>query len=250
MKKAFCILATCILSLCCVLCAEAKTVSPLEPAPDSYDPANGEFCAGVEDPATIPEGHFTLTLALEDRYAVGEIDGLEPGDTVVAGGKEYTVELVIIHAEYDEDGDGEYDGSSTFVRDAEKYSDIIDRYELSVEDASDREIAPYAYEVCAKDEYDSPGFQMISGTECHAVINDCTLYTVVGTAEVQLPLPDSFAYYYLSAGEENGPLPAETFLEDVTTHGSFNPYNTGVRMENGLPVRIDHSDYPEGPNDY
>ena len=37
MKKAFCVLATCILSLCCVLCAEAKTVGPLEHAPDSYD---------------------------------------------------------------------------------------------------------------------------------------------------------------------------------------------------------------------
>ena len=250
MKKAFCILAICILSLCCVLCAEAKTVSPLEPAPDSYDPANGEFCAGVEDPATIPEGHFTLTLALEDRYNAEEIAALEPGDTVVAGRKEYTVELVIIHAEYDEDGDGEYDSSSTFVRDAEKYRDIIDRYELSVEDASGREIAPYTYEVCVKDEYDSLGFQKISDTECQVMINDCTLYTEVGTAEVRLPLPDSFAYYYLSAGEENGPLPAESFLEDVTTHGSFNPYNTDVVMENGLPVRISHSDYPEGPNDY
>ena len=82
---------------------------------------------------------------------------------------------------------------------------------------------------------------------CHAVINDCTLFTVVGTTEVRLPLPDSFAYYYFSAGEENGPLPVETFLEDVTTYGSFNPYNTNVRMENGLPVRIDHSSYPEGP---
>lgn len=250
MKKAFCILATCILSLSFVLCAEAKTVSPLENAPGSYDLANGEFCAGVEDPATIPEGHFTLTLALEDRYTTEEIAGLEPGDTVIAGGKEFTVELVIIHGEYDEDGDGEYDSSSTFVRDAEKYRDIIDRLELGVEDASNREFTPYAYEVCVKDEYDSLGFQMISDTECHAVINDCTLYTEVGTAEVRLPLPDSFAYYDLSGGEENGPLPAETFLEDVTTHGSFNPYNTSVRLENGLPVRIGHSDYPEGPNDY
>ena len=129
MKKAFCVLATCIFSLCCVLCAEAKTVGPLEHVPDSYDLANGEFCAGVEDPSTIPEGHFTLTLALEDRYAVEQIAGLEPGDTVIAGGKEYTVELVVIHGEYDEDGDGEYDCSATTVRDAEKYRDIIDRLE-------------------------------------------------------------------------------------------------------------------------
>ena len=250
MKKAFCILATCILSLSFVLCAEAKTVGPMENAPDSYDPANGEFCAGVEDPATIPEGHFTLTLALEDRYTIEEIAGLEPGDTVIAGGKEYTVELVVIHGEYDEDGDGEYDGSDTTVRGAEKYRDIIDRLELDITENPDREIVPYAYEVCVKDEYDSLGFQMISDTECCAVINDCTLFTVVGTAEVRLPLPDSFAYYYFSAGEENGPLPAEAFLEDVTAHGSFNPCNTSVRLENGQPVRIDHSDYPEGPNDY
>ena len=247
MKKAFCVLATCILSLCCVLCAEAKTVSPLEHAPDSYDLANGEFCAGVDDPSTIPEGQFTLTLALEDWYAAEEIAGLEPGDTVVAGGKEYTVELVVIHGEYDEDGDGEYDGSTTTVRDAEKYRDIIDRLELDITEDPDREIVPYTYEVCAKGEYDSLSFLVDKDAGCHAVINDCTLFTVVGTTEVRLPLPDSFAYYYFSAGEENGPLPAETFLEDVTTYGSFNPYNTNVRMENGLPVRIDHSSYPEGP---
>lgn len=247
MKKAFCVLAACILCLCCVLCAEAKTVSPLEPDPGSYDLANGEFCAGVDDPSTIPEGHFTLTLALEDRYAAEEIAGLEPGDTVVAGGKEYTVELVVIHGEYDEDGDGEYDGSTTTVRDAEKYRDIINRLELDITEDPDRKIVPYAYEVCAKDEYDPPVFHVNQDAGCYAVINDCTLFTVVGTTEVRLPLPDSFAYYSFSAGEENGPLPAETFLEDVATRNNFNPYNTSVKMDNGLPVRIDHSDYPEGP---
>ena len=173
-------------------------------------------------------------------------------DTVVRlrfsqGGKEYTVELVVIHGEYDEDGDGEYDGSTTTVRDAEKYRDIIDRLELDITEDPDREIVPYTYEVCAKGEYDSLSFLVDKDAGCHAVINDCTLFTVVGTTEVRLPLPDSFAYYYFSAGEENGPLPVETFLEDVTTYVSFNPYNTNVRMENGLPVRIDHSSYPEGP---
>ena len=183
------------------------------------------------------------------RYLAREVilRAVEPGDTVVAGGKEYTVELVVIHGEYDEDGDGEYDGSTATVRDAEKYRDIIDRLELDITEDPDREIVPYTYEVCAKGEYDSLSFLVDKDAGCHAVINDCTLFTVVGTTEVRLPLPDSFAYYYFSAGEENGPLPAETFLEDVTTYGSFNPYNTNVRMENGLPVRIDHSSYPEGP---
>ena len=145
MKKMPCVLLACMLCCCLILCAEAKTVCPLETAPDSYDLANGSFCAGVENPETISEGHFTLTLALEDRYAAEEIAALEPGDTVVVNGKEYTVELVVIHGAYDEDGDGEYESSCTTVRDAEKYRDIIDRLELAID--GEKEIVPEGYEV-------------------------------------------------------------------------------------------------------
>ena len=248
MKKTLCVLIMCmILSFCCVLCAEAATVRPRETDPDSYDLANGSFCAGVENPGTIPEGHFTLTLALEDRYSTEEIAALEPGDTVVAGGKEYTVELVVIHGEYDEDGDGEYDSNCTTVRDAEKYRDIIDRLELAIDE--EKESVTTGYEVCAKDEYSSLFFRIVSDTDCFVVINDCTLYSPVGTVEVSLPLPEGFTYYDFSGGEENGPLTAEAFLEAVTADGGFNPYNTSAELENGLPVSISHSDYPESPED-
>ena len=245
MKKAFCMLAVCMLCLCCLVCAEAKTVRPLEIDPAGCDLANGQFCAGVENAETIAGGHFTLTLAMEDRYAAEEIAGLEPGDTVIAGGKEYTVELVVIHGEYDEDGDGEYDGYGTTVRDAEQYRDVMDRLEIVI--TGEEGIVPGTYEVCAKDEYGSLAFPIVSETECLVRINDCTLFTPVGTAEVMLPLPDGFVYYDYSGGEESGPLTAEEFIRRVTDYGGFNPYNTSVVMENGRPVRIDHSDYPEGP---
>ena len=246
MKKAPCVLIMCmILSFCRVLCAEAAAVGPLETDPDSYDLANGRFCAGVEDPEAIPEGHFTLSLALEDRYSTEEIAALEPGDAVVAGGKEYTVELVVIHGKYDEDGDGEYDGSGTTVRNAENYRDIIDRLELAIDEGKD--LVPYGYEVCVKDGYDSLFFSIVSDAECFAAVNDCTLYSLVGTMEVRLPLPEGFTYYHFSGGEENGPLTAEEFLEAVTAYGGFNPYNTSVELVKGQPVRISHSDYPESP---
>lgn len=247
MKKICCVLLVCMLCFCLVFCAEAKTVWPLETAPDSYDLANGSFCAGVENPETISKGRFILTLALEDRYATEEIAALEPGDAVVVGGKEYTVELVVIHGEYDEDGDGEYDSNGTTVRDAEKYRDIINRLELAIDEG--KEIVPKGYEICAKDEYNPLFFSIVSDSECFVVINDCILYSLVGTVEVQLPLPERFTYYDHSGGEENDPLAAEEFIEDVTTHGSFNPYNTSAELENGLLVRIDHSDYPESPEE-
>lgn len=241
-----CILLTCVFSFCFILCAEAKTVRPLETDPDSVDLANGSFCAGVDNPEAIPEGHFTLTLGLEDSYATEEIKSLDPGDTVVVNGKEYDVELVIIHGLYDEDGDGEYDADTTAVRDAEKHREIIDRLELSV--TEDKEIVPYAYEVCAEDDY-SLVFCIVSDTACFVQYNDCTMYSPVGTVEVLLPLPESFSYYDFSGGEENGPLTAEEFIENVTTHGSFNPYNTSAVLKNGLLVKIGHSDYPEGPEE-
>ena len=247
MKKCFCILIACMLSFCCTVCAGARTVRPLETDPGSIDLADGEFCAGVENGETIAEGHFTLTLALEDRYAAEEIAGLEPGDTVIAGGKEYTVELVVIHGEYDEDGDGEYDGSGTTVRDAEKYRDVMDRLEIVI--SEEEGIVPEAYEVCAKDEYYSLVFPIVSEKECFVQIDDCTLFTPVGSAEVTLPLSEGFVYYDHSGGEESGPLTAEEFIRHVTTYGGFNPYNTSAVLENGQPVRIDHSDYPEGPEE-
>ena len=247
MKKSFCILAVCMLCFCCLACAEAKTVRPLEIDPAGYDLASGEFCAGVENAESIPEGHFTLTLALEDRYAAEEIAELEPGDTVIVGGKEYTVELVVIHGEYDEDGDGEYDSSGTTVRNAEQFRDVMDRLEIVI--TEDAEIIPEAYEVCAKDEYSSIAFLIVSETECLVQVDDCTLFTPVGSVEVTLPLPDGFVCYDYSGGEEGGPLTAEEFIRRVTDYSGFNPYNTTVVMENGRPVRIDHSDYPEGPEE-
>lgn len=247
MKKAFCILTACMLCFCCAVCAEAKTVRPLENDPAGCDLASGEFCAGVENAESIAGGHFTLTLALEDRYAVEEIAGLEPGDTVIAGGKEYTVELVVIHGGYDEDGDGEYDAYGTTVRNAEQYRDVMDRLEIVITEKEG--IVPEAYEVCAKDEYSSLFFPIVSETECFVQVDDCTLFTPVGSAEVTLPLPDGFVYYDHSGGEENGPLTAEEFIRHVTAYGGFNPYNTSAVMENGQPVRIDHSDYPEGPEE-
>lgn len=247
MKKAFCILAVCMLCFCCLVCAGAETVRPLEIDPAGCDLANGEFCAGVENAESIAGGHFTLALALEDRYAAEEIAGLEPGDTVIAGGKEYTVELVVIHGGYDKDGDGEYDGYGTTVRDAEQFRDVMDRLEIVI--SGEEGIVPEAYEVCAKDEYRSLVFLIVSETECVVQINDCTLFTPVGSAEVTLPLPDGFAYYDHSGGEVNGPLTAEEFVRHVMDGNGFNPYNTSVVMENGQPVRIDHSDYPEGPEE-
>lgn len=247
MKKAFCILTACMLCFCGTVCAEAKTVQPLEIDPAGYALASGEFCAGVENAESIAEGHFTLTLALADRYAAEEIAGLEPGDTVIAGGKEYTIELVVIHGGYDEDGDGEYDGYGTTVRNAEQYRDVMDRLEIVI---SEKEgIVPEAYEICAEDEFSSLIFPIVSETECLVQIDDCTLFTPVGSAEVTIPLPDGFVYYDHSGGEEKGPLTAEEFIRDVTASGGFNPYNTSAVMENGRLVRIDHSDYPEGPEE-
>ena len=119
----------------------------------------------------------------------------------------------------------------------------------SVKDVKLENIVPEGYEVCAKDVYGSLAFPIVSETECLVQIDDCILFTPVGPAEVTLPLPDGFVYYDHSGGEEGSPLTAEEFIRQVTEYGGFNPYNTSVVMENGQPVRIDHSDYPEGPEE-
>ena len=110
MKRALAVLfAVILVSVSGLSAAEAKHVRPLELSPDSYDLNNGEFWfeAYAEDGAA--GGSFTMALYLEDRYSIAEVEALMPNDTVEVNGETYTVEAVVIHGEYDSDGDGEPD---------------------------------------------------------------------------------------------------------------------------------------------
>ena len=80
--------------------------------------------------------------------------------------------------------------------------------------------------------------------ECRAVVNDWIPCTYVGKTTVPLPLPEHFVFEDY-AGNENG---AEAFLEDADA-GRYTPYNTKAWFENGLLVKVSHSDYPAGPDE-
>ena len=117
MKRALAVLfAVILVSASGLSAAEAKHVRPLELSPDSYDLNNGEFWfeAYAEDGAA--GGSFTMVLYLEDRYSIAEVEALMPNDTVEVNGETYTVEAVVIHGEYDSDGDGELDTGEGRVR--------------------------------------------------------------------------------------------------------------------------------------
>lgn len=133
MKRTLSILLTLALVLATGLsCAETGTIRPLEITPDSYDLDNGEFWFDMEavvNPGTSP---LTMTLYLEDRYSLAEIENLRHGDTIEVQGETYTVELVVIHGSYDSDGDGELDSGSITVKDPDQVKDLLDKYELEI----------------------------------------------------------------------------------------------------------------------
>lgn len=81
------------------------------------------------------------------------------------------------------------------------------------------------------------------------LMNDWNPVTFQGEVRVMLPLPDRFAYISAAGGEEES-ADAEGFLEALRQYGdTMTAYNTTCVMEDGIPVRITHSDYPEGPSE-
>ena len=87
---------------------------------------------------------------------------------------------------------------------------------------------------------------LADGQECRAVVNDWNPCTYVGKTTIQLPLPESFVFEDYTTGNESG---AEAFLNHVDSVW-YTPYNTDAWFENGLLVKVSHSDYPAGPEGY
>ena len=174
--------------------AEAKHIGPLELSADSYDLDNGEFWFTTDVKGEPTGDSFTMTLYLEDRYNIAEVEALKPEDTVEIDGETYTVEAVVIHGWYDSDGDGKLDTGDITVREPELAQYLYDRYETVV---SDRELVPDSYEIYTKEEFD--GYIALSiGDDgyCHPVVNDATFRTKIGTVKIPLPLPENFVYHY------------------------------------------------------
>ena len=219
-----------------------KQIAPAKITPDRADPDNGWFCIGLESTRGDGKG-FSLVLALEDLYNAEEIMNLDRGDTVAVCGQTFTVDLVVIHGEYDSDGDGETDTGDITVKDPDQVRDLLDQYEIVI---TEHELIPTAYEIYPR-EKDFGGYIsfIVNDTALWpAMINDCTPWTQVASAEVLLPLPEGFVYQDVSGGEETTGT-AEDFLSRLDA--GFNPYNTSGRFENGKLVEVIHSDYPEGP---
>ena len=203
-----------LLAVCFAACASAADVRPLEIDPAQLDLNNGEFCLTVSDEDRIIDGgFFTAELYLEDRYDGTQVRALAPGDTVLMNGAVFTVEKIVIH---------EQDDSAWDV-----------------------------YEVYPKEEY--YGYLVftpnLDGTFC-ALIDDWVPVTRVGEVKVMLPLPDRFAFIPVVSGEEEDPVGADEFLEDLEMFGGFTAWNTSCVMEDGVPVSITHSSYPFGPEEY
>ena len=235
MKKALSLLLAVILvSAAGLSLAEAKHVRPLELTPDSYDLNNGEFWFDAYAEGGVAGGSFTMNLYLEDRYSIAEVEALSPDDTVEVNGETYTVEAVVIHGWYDSDGDGDLDTGDITVSDPALAQYLYDKYETVV---TDRELVPGSYEIYTKEEFD--GYIALSVDAdgyCHPVVNDDTFRRQVGTAEVQLPLPDGFVFHYEENWDqrEGG---AQEFLDALSDLG-FDPYSSIARFEDGKLAEV------------
>ena len=239
MKRALAVLfAVILVSVSGLSAAEAKHVRPLELSPDSYDLNNGEFWfeAYAEDGAA--GGSFTMGLYLEDRYSIAEVEALMPNDTVEVNGETYTVEAVVIHGEYDSDGDGELDTGDIAVRDPEIAQYLYEKYETM---PTDLELVPESYEIYTKEEFD--GYVAFSiGTDgyCHPLVNDMTYRRQAGTVEITLPLPEGFAFHYEENWDDKDGG-AQEFLDALAECG-FDSFSSFARFEDGKLVEVWHDE--------
>ena len=237
MKRLLSILLTLALILAAGLSpAETAAVRPLEIKADDYDTGNGEFWFDMDAVEDYGGGPLTLTLYLEDRYSLEEIENLRPGDTIEVLGDTYTVDLVVIHGWYDKDGDGEYDTGSITVKDPDQVRDLLDKYQLEI---SEYELRPESYEIYAREEVDGyMAFTIGEDGFCHPLVNDNTCRTLIGTAEVPLPLPECFVCHisdeFGGNDIENGT--AQDFL-DAAIYGC-DRYSSVARFENGKLTEV------------
>ena len=179
-----------------------------------------------------------MALYLEDRYSIAEAEALTPGDTVEVNGETYTVEAVVIHGEYDSDGDSQPDTGDISVRDPEIAQYLFDKYETVV---TDRELVPKSYELYTKEEFD--GYIALSiGTDgyCHPLVNDMTYRRQVGTVEITLPLPESFAFHYEENWDDKDGG-AQEFLGALAEYG-FESSGSFARFEDGKLVEVWHAE--------
>lgn len=81
---------------------------------------------------------------------------------------------------------------------------------------------------------------------CIAVVDDWVPCAMVSEMKVWMPLPDKFVYI---AGPDEEHYTAGQFIRELQNGAGeyINQYNTVVTLENGAPVTITHTDYPEGP---
>lgn len=93
-------------------------------------------------------------------------------------------------------------------------------------------------------------FLVPSGTQPFyiAVVDDWVPCAKITELKVWMPLPDKFTYVY---GPEEEHFTASKFIKELQNGAGewINQYNTMVTLENGVPVMIIHSDYPEGPTE-
>ena len=197
-------------------CAYAAELCPIEINPADVDLNNGSFCLTVRDADQIEKnGYFTAELFLEDRYDAEQVKALAPGDTVQMNGATWTVEKIVVHEK--------------------EYPDSQDVYEVyPVEEY-------YGYLV----------FSPTADGTYIAVIDDWVPVTPAGEIRIMMPLPDRFAYVRISAGEEEDPVGAGEFVNDLLTYSSdgFTAWNTSCVMEDGVLVSVTSSSYPWGPEE-
>lgn len=203
---------------------EAK-IRPLPPDPAALDFRNGSFCMKPEDVDKIAaENWFTAALYLEDLYDEKEILAMAPGDTVLVNGHVFTVAKVVEHGE---EGDGKA---------------ILEIY-------TDEPFGEEVYTTIAFHRWYAGGEP--SGRYV-AEVDDWVPVTRVSAVRVDLPLSESFVYYYIPGGDDPVPYTREKFLENLNDSWSLsfmNPYNTSCRLQEGRLAEVSHSSYPEGPEE-
>lgn len=191
--------------------AEKGILKPADASQTPVDNQNGAYWAQITDTDRIMSGgYFTAELYDLDYYALDRVWALQEGDRVEINGKVFTVKSL----------QPEQDG----------------RRELYVQEEIDGYIA----------------FKKISDIECVALVNDWVPCTKVGTEKIMMPLANDFSYVWLDPdGEIGETLDADGFVSLVTNEEAapvLNQYNTMIRFEDGLLMRIGHQDYPYGPD--
>ena len=208
--------AASLMTVCLWAAAWAQTVEPTPRGAETQGPRDGTYCVEFTEPANAGTAKsLNVRLYQPDIYETAAVESMAAGDTLKINGETFHVTDVIFHEPAREDEKGIYEAT------------------------------------VAEDYFGGIWFEWAGGGGWYGYMDDCLSSSYAGEMSVAMPWPPGLEYIRCKAAEGDETLSAEELneaLSDPDEMKGWTRYNTFMELKDGIPVCVNHRDYPLSPD--